>query len=54
MKALLVFVALSVTFTPRFLFSQNEIKNYEPPEVIKGSDLNVSFNSSFGSSKSIY
>ena len=54
MKALFVFVALSVILIPRFLFSQNEIKNYEPPAVIKGSDLNVSFNSSFSSSKSIY
>jgi hypothetical protein len=54
MKALFVFVALSVILTPHFLFSQNEIKNYEPPEVTKGSDLNVSFNSSFSSFKSIY
>ena len=54
MKALFVFAALSVILTPRFLFSQDEIKNYLPPEVIKGSDLNVSFNSSFSSSKSNY
>ena len=51
MKALFVFVALSVILIPRFLFSQNEIKNYEPPAVLKGTNLALSFNTSFSSVK---
>ncbi len=51
MKALSVFIALALILTPHFLFSQDDIKNYQPPALSKGSNLDLSLHTGFSSDK---